>query len=112
MAAAPGGDLTHTPPAEQAVNTPVPIYAEATEEVPLSKVTLRYKPFGYICAWTVGGSHDSTSPQLRHQLRVQLEQLAIRLRGKVVHSVRPMHMVAALFPSASMYSSVTTVCYV
>ncbi|MFO0758335.1 MAG: hypothetical protein U0359_17715 [Byssovorax sp.] len=43
---APSGDANHTPPPEQMVNTPVPIYLEPSEEVPLSKVTLRYKPFG------------------------------------------------------------------
>ena len=37
---------THTPPAEQTVNTPVPLYVEAAQDMPLSKVTLRYKPFG------------------------------------------------------------------
>lgn len=42
----PAGDLTHTPPPEQAVNTPVPIYIEVPEEVGATKVTLRYKPFG------------------------------------------------------------------
>lgn len=45
--AAGGGDpATHTAPTEQVVNTPVPLYIEAAEEGPLSKVTLRYKPFG------------------------------------------------------------------
>ena len=43
---APGGDLAHTPPAEQAVNTPVPIYIEVPEDIGATKVTLRYKPFG------------------------------------------------------------------
>ncbi len=42
----PGGDLAHTPPAEQAVNTPVPIYIEVPEDIGATKVTLRYKPFG------------------------------------------------------------------
>lgn len=42
-----GGDLaTHTAPTEQVVNTPIPLYLEPTDEAPLSKVTLRYKPFG------------------------------------------------------------------
>jgi hypothetical protein len=36
----------HTPPAEQAIHTPVPLYVEAAEDTPLSKITLRYKPFG------------------------------------------------------------------
>lgn len=40
------GDATHTPPAESQVNTPLALYVEPTDEVPLSKVTLRYKPFG------------------------------------------------------------------
>jgi hypothetical protein len=45
--AAGGGDpATHTAPTEQVVNTPVPLYIEAAEEGPLSKVTLRYRPFG------------------------------------------------------------------
>jgi hypothetical protein len=45
----PAGDGeagTHKAPPEQAVNTPVPIYMEPSEEQPVSKVTLRYKPFG------------------------------------------------------------------
>jgi hypothetical protein len=42
----PAGDLTHAPPAEQVVNTPVPIYIEIPEEVGAVKATLRYKPFG------------------------------------------------------------------
>jgi hypothetical protein len=42
----PAGDLTHTAPTEQAVNTPVPIYIEIPDEVGATKVTLRYKPFG------------------------------------------------------------------
>lgn len=42
----PAGDLNHTPPAEQVVNTPVPIYIEIPEEVGAVKATLRYKPFG------------------------------------------------------------------
>lgn len=40
------GDLSHTPPAEQLVNTPVPIYIEIPEDVGAAKVSLRYKPFG------------------------------------------------------------------
>ena len=43
---APSGDAGHTPPPESQVNTPLPIYVEPSDEVPLSKVTLRYKPFG------------------------------------------------------------------
>jgi hypothetical protein len=42
----PAGDLSHTPPAEQAVNTPVPIYIEIPEEVGAVKATVRYRPFG------------------------------------------------------------------
>lgn len=41
-----GGDLTHTPPTEQAINTPVPVYIEVPEEVSVEKVQLKYKPFG------------------------------------------------------------------
>ena len=44
--AAPTGDATFTPPTESQVNHPLPLYIEPSEEVPLSKVTLRYKPFG------------------------------------------------------------------
>lgn len=44
--AAPKGDASHTPPPESPVNTPLPLYIEPSDEVPLSKVTLRYKPFG------------------------------------------------------------------
>ncbi|WP_437668664.1 hypothetical protein [Sorangium sp. So ce131] len=40
------GDVSHTPVAEQAVNTPVPVYIEIPEEIDASKATLRYKPFG------------------------------------------------------------------
>ena len=43
---AASGDATHTPPSESQVNTPLPLYVEPSDEVPLSKVTLRYKPFG------------------------------------------------------------------
>lgn len=42
----PKGDSQHTPPPESPVNTPLPIYVEPTEEIALSKVVLRYKPFG------------------------------------------------------------------
>lgn len=41
-----GDSGTHKVAAEQAVNTPVPVYMEPSEEQPSSKVTLRYKPFG------------------------------------------------------------------
>jgi hypothetical protein len=44
--APPSSDATHTPSLESPVNTPLPIYVEPSDEVPLSKVTLRYKPFG------------------------------------------------------------------
>lgn len=36
----------HTPPAESMVNTPLPIYFEPPEDQGVSKVSLRYKPFG------------------------------------------------------------------
>jgi hypothetical protein len=42
----PGGDLKHTPPAEQQVNTPLPIYLVIPDDLGVKKVTLRYKPFG------------------------------------------------------------------
>lgn len=42
----PEGDLAHTPVAEQAVNTPVPVYIELPDDIGATKVTLRYKPFG------------------------------------------------------------------
>ncbi|WP_245677807.1 hypothetical protein [Chondromyces crocatus] len=42
----PEGDISHTPTAEQAVNTPVPVYIEIPEEVGAAKVGIRYKPFG------------------------------------------------------------------
>jgi hypothetical protein len=41
-----GGDIEHTPIPEQAINTPVPVYIEIPEELGVSTVTLRYKPFG------------------------------------------------------------------
>lgn len=41
-----GGDLSHTPPSEQAVNTPVPIYIEVPEDISVETVKLKYKPFG------------------------------------------------------------------
>ncbi|KYF50648.1 hypothetical protein BE08_07345 [Sorangium cellulosum] len=40
------GDVPHTPVAEQAVNTPVPVYVEIPEEIDAAKATLRYRPFG------------------------------------------------------------------
>ncbi|MEZ4314557.1 MAG: hypothetical protein R3F14_41615 [Polyangiaceae bacterium] len=42
----PGGDLQHTPPPEQRLNTPVPIYVEVPPDYGVKKVTVRYKPFG------------------------------------------------------------------
>ena len=42
----PSGDLVHTPPAEQLVNTPVPIYIEIPDDLDASKATVQYKPFG------------------------------------------------------------------
>jgi len=47
----PGGDLEHTPIAEQAVNTPVPVFIEVGDDVTVEKATLRYKPFG-AAKWT------------------------------------------------------------
>lgn len=41
-----GGDLSHTPVAEQTVNTPIPVYVEIPDDVGAAKATLRYKPFG------------------------------------------------------------------
>ncbi|WP_437738723.1 tetratricopeptide repeat protein [Sorangium sp. So ce1335] len=40
------GDVPHTPVAEQAVNTPVPVFVEVPEEIDAAKATLRYRPFG------------------------------------------------------------------
>src|SRR5262249_61900994 len=42
----PAGDLNHTPPGEQVVNTPVPIYVELPSDIEASKLMLHYKPFG------------------------------------------------------------------
>jgi len=41
-----GGDMTHTPPPEQAILTPVPLYAELPDGVTAVKVIARYKAFG------------------------------------------------------------------
>jgi len=41
-----GGDMIHTPTAEQAVLTPVPIYVELPDGVNAAKVIARYKAFG------------------------------------------------------------------
>lgn len=40
------GDLVHTPPAEQAILTPVPLYAELPEGTTAARVVLNYKVFG------------------------------------------------------------------
>jgi hypothetical protein len=40
------GDLVHTPPSEQAVLTPLPLYAELPSGQTAAKVQLTYKPFG------------------------------------------------------------------
>jgi hypothetical protein len=47
-AAAPvaGGDMTHTPPPEQAILTPVPLFVELPDGVTAVKVIARYKAFG------------------------------------------------------------------
>jgi hypothetical protein len=42
----PGGDFNHTPPTEQQVRTPVPIFVEVPDDISAEKVTLSYKPFG------------------------------------------------------------------
>ncbi|WP_206079392.1 hypothetical protein [Polyangium spumosum] len=47
----PGGDLEHSPIAEQAVNTPVPVYIEIGDDITVEKAMLRYKPFG-ASKWT------------------------------------------------------------
>jgi hypothetical protein len=45
--ASSGGDeIVHTPPAESAVMTPLPLYAELPESMPVTKVVIRYKAFG------------------------------------------------------------------
>lgn len=41
-----GGDFPHEPAAEQAVNTPVPVYVKIPDELGATKVVVRYKPFG------------------------------------------------------------------
>jgi hypothetical protein len=40
------GDIVHTPPAEQMVNTPVPIYVEAPPGESFKKVKIHYRPYG------------------------------------------------------------------
>jgi len=44
--AQPSGDFTHTPVPEQAVRTPVPVYAEYGGSEQLAKVVVKYKGFG------------------------------------------------------------------
>jgi hypothetical protein len=41
-----GGDIVHTPASEQAVLTPLPVYAELPSGITASKVLVMYKPFG------------------------------------------------------------------
>jgi hypothetical protein len=38
-----GGDFTHSPPAEQKVNTPLPVYVEPPEGTTLARVVVKYK---------------------------------------------------------------------
>jgi hypothetical protein len=45
-AAPVGGDMTHSAPPEQAILTPVPLYAELPDGVTAVKVIARYKAFG------------------------------------------------------------------
>jgi len=45
-AVAAGGDMTHTPVAEQMALTPVPIYVELPAGIVAVKVVARYKPYG------------------------------------------------------------------
>jgi hypothetical protein len=45
-AQAPTGDMIHTPVVEQAVLTPVPVYAELPAGVTATKVIVRYRAFG------------------------------------------------------------------
>jgi hypothetical protein len=42
----PAGDFTHTPPSEQAVRTPLPIYVEYSGTEAVTKVVVKYKAFG------------------------------------------------------------------
>src|SRR6185295_889462 len=41
-----GEEIVHTPPAESAVMTPVPLYAELPEGMAPTRVQVKYKPFG------------------------------------------------------------------
>jgi hypothetical protein len=43
---AAAGDMVHTPPAEQAILTPVPLYAELPPGTAAARVVLNYKAFG------------------------------------------------------------------
>src|SRR5882672_2433456 len=45
-APAGGDEIVHTPPAESAVMTPLPLYAELPEGMGVTKVVIRYKAFG------------------------------------------------------------------
>jgi hypothetical protein len=45
-ASSAGGDIVHTPPSEQAILTPLPIYVELPSGVAANKVLLMYKAFG------------------------------------------------------------------
>ena len=40
------GDFPHEPVAEQAVNTPIPVYVKIPDDLGATKVVVRYKPFG------------------------------------------------------------------
>lgn len=50
------GTMVHTPPAEQAILTPIPIYVELAEDVKPTKVYVRYKAFGQT-AWKTAELH-------------------------------------------------------
>jgi hypothetical protein len=45
-ASTPQSDMAHSPPASQAVLTPLPIYVELPEGIQATKVYVRYQPFG------------------------------------------------------------------
>ena len=40
------GDFPHEPVAEQAINTPIPVYVKIPDDLGATKVVVRYKPFG------------------------------------------------------------------
>jgi len=65
--AAAGGDMIHTPVAEQMALTAVPIYVELPEGIVAVKVTARYKPYG-TTEW-------KTLELRRLGLRVQTDEL-------------------------------------